>query len=105
MAAPKYFNNANIDVTENNKEITFYSIPGTSTETDIYLALDIMPKKVSIANDKAFVVVAINGVEFRNPKTITAGIGFTMETTAYTGISSVKIRTSDTNSHIEVMMW
>ena len=106
MVAPTYFNNANIDVAGNNVEISFYSNSGISTETAIYLGLSTpMPKKISIANDKAFVIVGINGVEFTNPKTVTAGIGFTFETTFNAAILWITIRTSDVNSHFEVMMW
>ena len=101
----QFINNVNIDVAEISKEITFNWGSGVSTETDIYLNLDHVPDKMHISNDKAFVVAAINGTDLTNPRTVSAGTGFGFVTSNFQSVISVKIRTSDTNSHFEVMMW
>ena len=98
-------NNVNIDITDVNTEVTFHSGSGTSTETDKYLNIGYLCKKVHIANDKAFVIVAVNGTDFTNPKSVSAGVGFSLKTHAFETISSIKIRTTTTSSHFEVMMW
>lgn len=102
-------NNANIDLASVGDEVTFYSGPGTSTETNIYLNLDHTPSKIHVANDKVCVIVAINGINFTNPRTVSAGTGFGFTATSNAGsfvpISSIKIRAAATTSHFEVMMW
>lgn len=98
-------NNANIDLDDAGDEVTFYKGDGTSTETAIYMDIDQGVSKVHIANDKDFEVVAINGNNFTNPRSVTASTGFGFTSTNEVGIQSIKIRASEAGSHFEVMMW
>ena len=102
----QFGNNVNIDVTSIGTEITFHKEDGTSTETNIYLDIDNpILTRLHIANDKAFVIIDINGEEFTNPRTVSATKGFGLKSSYDHSIESVKIRTTEATTHLEVMMW
>ncbi len=102
----QFGNNVNIDISGIGKEVTFHKGAGTSTETNVYLDIDNpIISRLNIANDKAFVIVEMNNEVFTNPRTVSAAKGFQLKSSFDHSVDSVKIRTTEATTHLEVMMW